>query len=107
MAWNQKKKPVELSAAEKEYVRRKLEEYKTKFFKPIKGEIIYKIKGSKQEVVETARYKTEDEIAEDAKKIVERMNSNDKEKRHWVLVSAKAVGIYEQRDEADEGNDTE
>ncbi len=106
MAWKQsKKRPVELSAAEKEYVRMKLEEYKTKFFKPFKGEVVYKVEGDSQEVVETARFKNEDDISVYAKSIVDRMNKLDKEKRHWVLVSTKTIGQYaiddeESRDEA-------
>ena len=44
-----------------ENARKKLEEYKTKYFKPIKGEIRYKAEGINQEVVETARYFNEDE----------------------------------------------
>lgn len=92
MAWKSKKKSVELSSAEKEYVKNKLEEYKNKFFKPIKGEIVFKVEGCNQEFVETARYKTEDEIIEDAKKIIERMNKISKGKQHWVLISAKMIG---------------
>lgn len=80
MAWSnykQKKRKIPLSAEEKAYIQMKLEEYKTKFFKPIKGEVVYKRKGHTQEIVATARYKTEDELKQDAKHIVESMNEHD------------------------------
>ena len=102
MAWKPKKKTPELSYAEKQYVKMKLEEYKTKFFKPIKGQIIYKADECSQEIVETARYYTEEELYADAKRIVDSMNKNDREKRHWVLVSAKVIGKETIKDE-DEG----
>lgn len=92
MAWKPKKKAPELSYAEKEYVRKKLEEYKTKYFKPIKGEIRYKAEGVNQEVVETARYYNEDDLKEDAKHIVDRMNEISKGKYKWILLSVKVLG---------------
>ena len=104
MAWKPKKKAPELSYAEKQYVKMKLEEYKTKFFKPIKGQIIYKADGCNQEIVETARYYTEDELYADAKRIVDSMNKNDKEKRHWVLVSVDVIGRSKIEDESESNN---
>lgn len=101
MAWKPKKKAPELSAAEKRYVKMKLEEYKTKFFKPIKGQIVYKVEGYNQEVVETAKYNSEEELYEDAKRIVESMNKNDKAKRHWVLVSVDVIGRSKIEDETE------
>lgn len=105
MAWKPKKKAPELSYAEKQYVKMKLEEYKTKFFKPIKGQIIYKADGCSQEIVETARYYTEDELYADAKRIVDSMNKNDKEKRHWVLISAKVIDKTTIKNEENEEDD--
>jgi hypothetical protein len=70
-------------------VQEKLNAYK-KFFKPLKGEFIYKRDGSSQEIVATARYYTEEDIKKDAEDTVARMNKLDKEK-HWSLVSWRVV----------------
>ena len=95
MAWKPKK-PVVLSPEERAYVQKKLEDYK-KFFKPIKGEFIYKIEDYPQEVVATARYYTEEDIKKDAENTIARMNANDKEHR-WTLVSWRVVNKFEYDD---------
>lgn len=100
MTWKPKKKPKPLSREEQVYVQEKLNAYK-KFFKPLKGEIIYKVEGSSQEVVATARYYTEDDIKKDAEEIVARMNELSKGEKKWVLVSAKSIGREELDHEED------
>ena len=87
MAFQKRKKPRPLTKEEQAYVEEKLNVYK-KFFKPLKGEFIYKVEGSKQEVCATARYHTEEELKKDAEDTVARMNQLDGE-RHWILVSWK------------------
>ena len=77
MAWKPKK-PVVLSPEERAYVQKKLEDYKNKFFKPIKGEFIYKIEGFPEEIAATARYFTEEDLKNDAEETVARMNAKDK-----------------------------
>lgn len=89
MAFQKKKKPRPLTKEEQAFVEEKLNAYK-KFFKPLKGEFIYKRDGSSQEVVATARYYTEEDIKKDAEATVARMNELDKGK-HWSLVSWRTV----------------
>lgn len=108
MAFQKKKKPPVLSKEEQAYVQEKLNAYK-KFFKPLKGEFIYKRDGSSQEVVATARYYTEEDIKKDAEDTVERMNKLDKEK-HWSLVSWRVVSkstIEEAEAEEDKSNESD
>lgn len=105
MAFQKKKKPPILSKEEQAYVQEKLNAYK-KFYKPLKGEFIYKRDGSSQEVVSIARYYTEDDIKKDAEDTVARMNELDKGK-HWSLLSWRIVSkstveeaeVEEKRDE--------
>ena len=99
MAWKPKKKPKPLSKEEQAFVQEKLNAYK-KFFKPLKGEIIYKVEGSSQEVVATARYYTEYDVKKDAEDIVACMNALSKGSKRWVLVNAKVIG----KDEAEDDN---
>ena len=107
MAFQKKKKPPVLSKEEQAYVQEKLNAYK-KFYKPLKGEFIYKRNGSSQEVVATARYYTKEDIKKDAEATVARMNEHDKGK-HWSLVSWRTVSkstveeakVEEKRDEND------
>ena len=89
MSFQKRKKPPVLSKEEQAYVQEKLNDYK-KFFKPFKGEFIYKRDDCSQEVVATARYYTEENIKKDAEDMVERMNKLDKDK-HWSLVSWRVV----------------
>ena len=89
MAFQKRKKPPVLSKEEQAYVQEKLNAYK-KFFKPLKGEFIYKRDDCPQEVVATARYYTEDDIKKDAEETVARMNKLDKGK-HWSLLSWRVV----------------
>lgn len=106
MAFKKKKKPPVLSREDQESIKERLEATK-RFFKPLKGEFIYKKDGSKQEVVETARYYKEEDIKKDAEETVARMNALDNGK-HWILVSWRVVskpgdvsGIEETLDESD------
>ena len=89
MAFKKRKKPLVLSKEEQAHVQERLNACK-KFFKPLKGEFIYKRDGGLQEVVATARYYTEDDIKKDAEETVARMNSLGKGK-HWSLVSWRIV----------------
>lgn len=89
MAFQKRKKPPVLSKEEQAYVQERLNAYK-KFFKPLKGEFIYKRDDCPQEVVATARYYTEDDIKKDAEETVARMNELDKGK-HWSLLSWRVV----------------
>lgn len=96
-----RKKPPVLSKEDRAYVQEKLNVYK-KFFKPLKGEFIYKVEGSKQEVVATARYYTEADIKKDAEETVARMNGLSRKKddgRHWILVSWRVIGKSESPDD--------
>lgn len=98
---SKRKKPPVLSKEEQAYVQEKLNAYK-KFFKPLKGEFIYKVEGSKQEVVATARYCTEDDIRKDAEETVARMNELSSKKdvgKHWILVSWRVVSKSESPDD--------
>jgi len=90
MAYVQKKKPPILSKEEQSYIQEKLNSYK-KFFKPLKGEIVYKREDISQECVLTARYYTEEDLQKDAKDIVDKMNAIDIGKK-WILISAKVIG---------------
>lgn len=108
MAFQKKKKPPILSKEEQAYVQEKLNAYK-KFFKPLKGEFIYKRDGCSQEVVAIARYYTEEDIKKDAEDTVERMNELDKEK-HWSLVSWRVVSkstIEEAESEENKSNESD
>ena len=104
MAFQKKKKPPILSKEERAYIQEKLNIYK-KFFKPLKGEFIYKRDGSSQEVVSIARYYTEDDIKKDAEDTIARMNELDKGK-HWSLLSwriiSKSTNDDEEKGKADE-----
>lgn len=105
MAFQKKKKPPVLSKEEQAYVQEKLNAYK-KFYKPLKGEFIYKRVGSSQEVVATARYYTEEDIKKDAEDTVAKMNKLDKEK-HWTLLSWRVVSkstMEEAEEKRDEDN---
>lgn len=98
-----KKAPV-LSKEEQAYVQEKLNAYK-KFFKPLKGEFIYKRDDCNQEVVATARYYTEEEIKKDAEDTVARMNTLDPEK-HWSLISWRVVSKDSQDEEEPQHENT-
>lgn len=98
---NKQKKPIELSAEEKEHLKKALEIYK-KFFKPLKGEIIVKKDGCDQPWVMTARYFTEDDMKKDAKKIVQALDSASG-KKCWKISSAK---IVQKIDEKNNDSDT-
>ena len=104
MAFQKKKKPPVLSKEEQAYVQEKLNAYK-KFFKPLKGEFIYKRDDCPQEVVATARYYTEEDIKKDAEDTVARMNGLDKGK-HWSLlgwrVISKSTSDDEEKEKVDE-----
>jgi len=104
MAFQKKKKPPVLSKEEQAYVQEKLNVYK-KFFKPLKGEFVYKRDDCSQEVVATARYYTEEDIKKDAEDTVARMNELDKGK-HWSLLSwrviSKSTGDDEEKEKVDE-----
>ena len=100
MAFQRKKKPPVLSKEEQAYVQEKLNVYK-KFFKPLKGEFIYKRDGSSQEVVATARYHTEEDLKKDAEDTVTRMNQLDKE-NHWSLLSWRVVSKSSSDDDLDD-----
>lgn len=100
MAFQKRKKPPVLSKEEQAYVQEKLNAYK-KFYKPLKGEFIYKRDGSSQEVVSIARYYTEDDIKKDAEDTIARMNELDKGK-HWSLLSWRVVSKSASDDEEKE-----
>lgn len=87
--YQKKKKPRPLTKEEQAYVDEKLNAYK-KFFKPLKGEIVYKRDDCSQEVVFTARYDTEDDIKHAGEEAVARMNELDSGK-HWSLMSWRVL----------------
>lgn len=99
MAWKPKKKPKVLSREEQANIKEKLNIYK-KFFKPLKGEIIFKRKESSQEWVQTARYFSEDDMKKDAIEIVNILNSI-RSKKTWEIVSERIVGKEVESNEDD------
>lgn len=103
MAWN-KKKQRPLTKAEQDYIDAKLNVYK-KFYKPLKGEIVYKKKKLSQECLRRSSYNNEEELKLDAKDTVDRMNAIDPNK-DWVLVSAKIIGaqVEDSNDESSNEN---
>lgn len=97
--YKKKKKAPVLSKADREDIQRRLEAQK-KLVKTLKGQIVYKREGSLQEVVDTARYYTEEDLKKEAQAIIDRMNSLDKAKK-WMLVNYEIIGraIEEAEDE--------
>ena len=101
MGWKPHKKKHQLSIEDQESVKKLLEATK-RFIKPIRGEIVYKAEGSKQEVVQTSRYFNEEDVQKDAEETIARMNAFSKGKKTWKLISAKVVGrdaVEEDKDE--------
>lgn len=97
--YKKKKKAPVLSNADREDIQRRLEAQK-KLVKTLKGQIVYKREGSLQEVVDTARYYTEEDLKKEAQAIIDRMNSLDKSKK-WMLVNYEIIGrvVEEAEDE--------
>lgn len=88
--YKKKKKPPVLSREEREDIQRRLEAQK-KWFKPLRGKIVYKREGSTQEVIDTARYHTEEDLRKEAQTIIDLMNRLDASKK-WVLVGCETIG---------------
>jgi len=105
MAFKKKKKPPVLSKEDQEEIRERLNASK-RFFKPLRGEIIYKRDGSSQDVVATARYYTEEDIEADAKRIVDSLNSINNGK-HWSVISWRVLGNEMPTNENQEENNEE
>lgn len=105
MAFKKKKKPPVLSKADQEEIKTRLNASK-RFFKPLRGEIIYKRDGAEQDVVATARYYTEDDIEKDAETIVEKLNSLNNGK-HWSVISWRVLGNDQLTNENQEENNEE
>lgn len=106
MTFKKKKKPPVLSKADQEEIRTRLDASK-RFFKPLRGEIIYKRDGSMQDVVATARYYTEEDIKIDAESIVSKLNSLNNGK-HWSIISWRVLGNEMSNNEnQEENNDKE
>ena len=91
MAKQFKKKPKPLSREEQVYVQKKLDEYKTMFAKPIKGEIVLKSKTSGQEWVVHARYNDEKAIEADAQSLVASINSINNS-NVWIISHFGSIG---------------
>ena len=66
----------------------------------MKGEIVFKRKGSSQEWVQTARYFSEDDMKKDAVEIVNILNSI-KNKKTWEIASKRIVGKEVENDDED------
>ena len=103
--YQKKKKPRPLTKEEQAYVDEKLNVYK-KFFKPLKGEFIYKRDDCSQDVVFTARYDTEDDIKRAGEEMVAKMNELDPEK-HWSLVSWRVLSKSALDDAGERKEDSE
>lgn len=101
MAFKQKKRKP-LSREEQEYVKKKLEEYKNAFAKPLKGEIVF-ASPSSQEWSICARYIDEDALKKDAQSILEELDKINKGK--WKLKSTTVLNRYAQDDEEAEKDD--
>ena len=100
MAFQKKKKPRPLTKAEQAWVDEKLNVYK-KWYKPLKGQFVYKRDGCTQEVVFNARYNTEEELKLDAESTVAKMNELDKG-NHWTLLRCEIVGRDKLEEEPNE-----
>ena len=95
-----KKKPRPLTKAEQAWIDEKLNVYK-KWYKPLKGQFIYKRDGCTQEVVFNARYNTEEELKLDAESTVARMNALDKN-HSWILLRYEIIGKAKLEELSDE-----
>lgn len=95
MAYRKTKKPVILSKAEQEFVKKQLQIVK-KLFKPIRGKFILQcIDGSKKDWIFTARYYTEDDIRADAEEFCQKLCGVSKKK--WKVTNVEILGRLDEQ----------
>ncbi len=95
MAYRKAKKPVILSKAEQEFVKKQLQIVK-KLFKPIRGKFVLQcIDGSKKDWIFTARYYTEGDIRADAEEFCQKLCGVSKKK--WKVADVEVLGRLDEQ----------